>query len=91
MFKGIRKAAVVTAIVSFALLGSACSAPTAATNYTGKAVVTEHHRSGKSCRGTVQLPDGQQAKIRLGHKRICPSVQDNVPVRIENGAYKGKA
>lgn len=89
MFKDIRKAAVVAALVSFTVMGSACAAPTAVSNYTGDAVVKEHHRSGKSCKATVELPSGERAEVRVGHKRVCPTFKDNVTVRFENGAYKG--
>jgi hypothetical protein len=80
---------VIPALVAFALMGSACGAPTAVTDYTGTAVVKEHHRSGKSCKATVELPDGQRAEVRVGHKRVCPNFKDNTTVRFEKGAYKG--
>lgn len=80
---------VVPALVAFALLGSACGAPTAVTGYTGTAVVKEHHRSGKSCKATVELPDGQRAEVRVGRKSACVNFKDNVTVKFDKGTYKG--
>ena len=91
MFKSSTRKAMMVApvLITFALLGSACAAPTAVTGYTGSAVVKEHHRSGKSCKATVELPDGQRAEVRVGHKRVCSGFKDNVTVKFENGSYKG--
>lgn len=80
---------IVPALVAFALLGSACGTPTALTGYTGNAVVKEHHRVGKGCYATVELPNGQRVETRIGHKSVCYSYKDNVTVKFENGSYKG--
>lgn len=89
----LRKAAAVAAIASFALLGSACTTPTPSVTdgYTGKAVVQEHHRSGKKCKATVALENGKVGEVRLGKKRICTQIEDKDTIRFEQGKYKGKA
>lgn len=90
MFKSTRKSGIiVTSLIAFAVLGSACAAtPNALANYTGEAIVKEHHRSGKSCYATV-VANGIEAKVRVGRKTVCPSFKDNVKVKIEKGTYKG--
>lgn len=89
----VRKAATVAAIASFALLGSACTAPAPSVTdgYTGKAVIQEHHRSGKKCKATVALENGKVGEVRLGKKRICNEISDKDTIRFEQGKYKGKS
>lgn len=90
--KSIRKAAVLTStLVAVTLLSTACGTPTATTNYTGTAVIKEHHRSGKSCYATVELKDGRTDSVRIGRKSVCPSTKDGTKVKFENGSYKGQA
>lgn len=90
-------ATLTSTLVAVALLSTACGtpAPVVTDNYTGTAIVKEHHRSGKKCKATVELKEGSQAgkqgEVKLGRKSVCNSINDGDKVKFENGSYKGKA
>jgi hypothetical protein len=83
----------VVTVLALSLLGgvslTACGVDGPTDGYTGTAVVKEHHRSGKTCRGTVERKDGVKVdNFYFGRKSVCSSITDNSTINIENGQFK---
>lgn len=71
------KAAVIVAIAISGLVLTGCGKPGPLDTYTGPAVMKEHHRSGKSCYGTFEAPNGLTESIRIGRKSVCYQIDSN--------------
>lgn len=91
--KRITKAAGI-ALIAGGLLLTGCAAPSALANYSGEAVIKEHHRSGKSCYATVVNPAGVSASVRLGRKSVCTQMdlktidlRDGSTIQLNKGTY----
>lgn len=89
--KRITKAAGI-ALIAGGLLLTGCAAPSALANYSGPAVMKEHHRSGKSCYATVENPAGVSGSVYIGRKGTCTQIdmnmnplKDGSKVELSNG------
>lgn len=73
---------------------SACSAPTptAATGYTGPAVIEKSYRTSHKtgCRVVVKLPNGQTDELRVGRRTQCTGWDAGKTIQINNGALVTK-
>lgn len=82
----IKKLGATTLIAVFALTG--CSAPTAASGYTGNAVVQDTHQGSRKhgCDLLVSMTGKkEQAWIRVGRRTKCDGYQHGSVVRLVNG------
>lgn len=91
--KRITKAAGI-ALIAGGLLLTGCAAPSELANYSGEAVIKDHHRSGKSCYATVENPAGVRASVRVGRKSVCTqmnmntsNLRDGSTIQLKNGSY----
>lgn len=84
------KKSIAVLALGLGLLLSACSAPvpTAASGYTGTAVIEKSYRTSykTGCRVVVKLPNGQTDELRVGRRTQCTGWDQGKTIRINNGA-----